>query len=241
MFERMVTYKAFYIGKFPSFEEDIEPALVFAGEQANSLGCGITVVAPTKDRFKEGLLSRLPPAVGQETPKTLSGYSSQAEPVVVACWPGAKDLDQLDALIGLKVLIVVPWDEGRIEVWRAARAAVDLLGNRPTASKPKIADSVVAQAMKDLTTSVNLSTGLHHPDDRFAAIQALRILKRHKRHIDADEIQTWAMANGWAAEDARQLGDFVRGVLAGKAYKVGPDHWRSDIMAVWKEEAASSD
>lgn len=239
MFKRTVSYKAFYVGKFPSFEEDIKPALACAAEQSGSLECGITVIAPSKDRFNEGLLSRLPSAIGRETPKTLKANSSKAEPVVLACWPSANDLDQLDGLAGLQALIVVPWDEGETEVWRTARTATDLLGARSTTPTPSIGDPIVAQAMRSLTTSVNLSTGLHHPSDRSAAIQALRILTRNGRHLDPEEIQIWAMANGWAAEDARELGEYTQGVISGKGYRVGPEHWRSDIMTIWEQQATA--
>ena len=196
MFERVVSYDAFYVGKFPSFEDDIKIGLACAATQADSIGCGITVVAPSKQQFKDfRLLSRLPASVGRETPRTLKAYLSRSEQVVLACWPTAQDLDQLDSLTGLRALIVVPWDEDELGTWSVARGAKDLLGGRPTAPEPTIADPIVARAMKDLTVRVNLATGLHHPDDRSAAIQAFRILKRNKRRVEPEEFEfgPWRM------------------------------------------------
>jgi hypothetical protein len=101
---------------------------------------------------------------------------------------------------------VVPWNEDEIDTWRRARRAVDLLGRQPIAPAPSIADPVVEAAMTSLTHMVNLSTGLHHPDDRSSAIQAFRILERNRHRIDPAEIRAWAMVNGWSAEHARASG-----------------------------------
>lgn len=93
--------------------------------------------------------------------------------------------------------------------------------------------------MTDVTTRVNLSTGLSHPDDKAAAIQALQILKRSGCRFQPQEIRTWAMANGWQAEDARKLGEYAAGVLAGKSYQTGRKQWVPDVMDRWRKEAAA--
>jgi hypothetical protein len=238
MFQRVIEYDAAYLAKFPCFEGDLAPALAWAMERAGQLGSGITVVAPTMERFKDGVLAELPAGIGRETPRTLGQVGRRAQPVVVACWPGAKDLDMLDGSPGLKALVVVPWNEEDISTWRAARGAVDLLGNRSSTTKPTISDPVVKIALTDLTTRVNLSTGLHHPDDRSAAIQALQILKRNRHQFQPDEIRIWAMANGWKADHARELSEYATGVLAGKAYRTGRQQWVSHIINRWRREAA---
>jgi len=239
MFQRVVEYEAVYLAKFPCFEGDLGQALAWAMERAGQLGSGITVVAPTRDRFRDGVLAELPAWIGRETPRTLGQIGHRAQPVLVACWPSAKDLDMLDGLPGLKALVVVPWNEGEIGTWRDARHAVDLLGHRPPTPEPTISDPVVEIAMTDVTTRVNLSTGLSHPDDRSAAIQALQILKRNGHHFQPDEIRAWAMANGWKADHARQLGEYAAGVLAGKAYRTGRQQWVSHIINRWRKEAAA--
>jgi len=237
MFERTIVYEAAYIGLFPTFEQDMVPAFAWAAEQAVQLDCGVTVVAPSKAHFRDiGLLSELPASVGKETPRTL-GRIGRTQPVVVSCWPTARDLDQLDGQPRLKALAVVPWDEDEIGTWRSARHAVDLLGREPAAPAPTITDPVVEAAMTDLTVRVNLSTGLKHPDDRSAAIQAFKILKRNRHEFNEVEIRAWAMSNGWAADDARELGEYAAGVLAGKAYRTGNQQWTSRIIITWRKDA----
>jgi hypothetical protein len=147
-------------------------------------------------------------------------------------------LQGLEWASGLKAFAVVPWDEDEIETWRQARGAVDLLGRQPVPEAPKIGDPVVEEAMRSLTRIVNLSTGVRHPRDRSMAIHAFRILKRNGHDYDPAEIRAWAMANGWAADDARELGEYAEGVQRGKAYQAGPSMHNRQIIRTWRKKAA---
>jgi hypothetical protein len=102
--------------------------------------------------------------------------------------------------------------------------------------EPTIADPV-GVAMRGLTRMVNLSIGLGHPRDRSMAIHAFRILKRNGHVLDPDEIRAWAMANGWAADDARELSEYAAGVLANKAYRARSSGWNRQIIRIWRKEA----
>ncbi len=238
MFNRVIDYQAAYIGRFPTFAEDMGPAFRWALERAGELGCRMTVVAPKRDSFSDiPLLSDLPPFIGQETPQTLKKIGHRVEPVVVACWPTAQHLEQIETVTGLKALGVVPWDEDEIDTWRSARGAVDLLGKLPASTAPSISDPVVEAAMKSLTDRVNLSTGLSHPSDRSSAIQAFKILKGNDHPFDPREIRAWAMANGWEAEDARNLSDYAERVLSGKKCRTDHPMWKSDIIEIWQDQA----
>jgi hypothetical protein len=46
------------------------------------------------------------------------------------------------------------------------------------------------------------------------------------------------MANGWAADDARELADYAAGVLEGKAYRAGPSTWRAQIIRQWRKDTS---
>ena len=47
-----------------------------------------------------------------------------------------------------------------------------------------------------------------------------------------------ALAHGWTADDAQQLGDYAEGVLAGTRYHTMPDPWGRHAINYWREEAA---
>lgn len=240
MFEQTKSYEAAYVGRFPCFEEDARPALQWAAKMAAKHTCGITVVAPTRGRFRDTpLLAALPSSVEQATPQTL-GPIPRTRPVVVAFWLTGRDLERLDSVRGIEALVVVPWQEEEITPWRKARRAVDLLGGQPVPEPPTIDDPVVREAMRSLTAGVNLSTGLGHPRDRSSAIEAFRILHRNEHRFESEEIQTWAMANGWDAEAARELGEYAAGVQAGKRYRTDARSWSPEIINIWCEQAAEA-
>jgi hypothetical protein len=237
MFPRVTEYEAAYVGIFPASEKDAGPALRWARAKAKHHSCGITAVAPTQQHFRDHpMLAGLPAAFQRATPRTLRNVP-RIRPVVVAFWPSAKDLEQLDGTPGLKALVVVPWQEEDIGTWRQARGAVDLLGRHPLPEAPGISDPVVAVALRDLTRVVNLSTGVAHPRDRSMAIHAFKILKSNGHRYDPAEIRAWAMANGWAAHDARVLSGYAAGVLAGKRYRVGSSGWNPQILHMWRKKA----
>jgi hypothetical protein len=240
MFEQTRDYDAVYVGKFPAYAEDAGPALKWAAQKAKELGSTLTIVAPTRKHFKDQL-PELPPAVRQETPQTLGRYFPHPGPVVVSFWPGIEDLEQLDSAQELKALAVVPWLEEYIDTWRAARGANDLLGTRATPEAPTLSDPVVEAALRSVTRMINVSTGLANPRDRSTAIHSFKILRRNGHTIDPGEIPAWAMANGWGAEDARELGELARGVLAGRGYRAGASPFRSDIIRVWREKGFQED
>ncbi len=194
-------------------------------------------VAPTKTHFKtDKVLSGLPGSVTQETARTLGPYPL-VEPVVIAFWPSDETLNALDEAPGLKALAVDPWEETRTAAWRAARAAVDLLGNKDSASPPAIAAPVVEQALSSLSLAVNLVTGLSSRDHRDSAIHTFRILTENGYTYDSVEIRAWAMANGWTAEGSQDLARIAVEVDEGKKHRVGPSSWSDDVIEQWRSDA----
>jgi hypothetical protein len=71
------------------------------------------------------------------------------------------------------------------------------------------------------------------------AIHAFRILKRNGHHYVPEELRAWAMSNGWAADDARELSEYAGGVLSAKAYKAGPSGCNPQVIRIWRQEASA--
>jgi hypothetical protein len=122
-------------------------------------------------------------------------------------------------------------------VWAAGVGAVDLLGEQAAAT-PTVGDLVVLGALRSLTISVNLSTGLAHPSDWDHALYIFRALRAGGHRIDGDEIERWALANGWSYRHAADVGQLARDIAAGKTKRTKSrgaprlptsatiDHWR---------------
>lgn len=213
------------------------------------------LVTPVKDQLVSGdlgeALGNVGPAlasgkaVSDPNGNTLRAATSRTFPPntwpggpVLAAWPDAKSLAKLDEHFRVQALCVIPWLYEWVEPWAAGRQAVDLLAPSQVVKVPPISDPVVEQAMKSLTIAVNLSTGLAHPSDKAAAVNTFRALKKARIGWEPAQIEPWAIANGWAAQDARALRSVAQGVLDGRRYQVDSGQWRSDIVSIWRAEAA---
>ena len=78
---------------------------------------------------------------------------------VIALWPNEKALQRLDDVSTIKALGVLTWQLDEVKTWASGVGAIDLLGEA-TLEPPSIQDPVVLGALRSLTNSVNLSTGL---------------------------------------------------------------------------------
>jgi hypothetical protein len=157
---------------------------------------------------------------------------------VLAFWPTEEILAKVERSLRATAICAVPWsEEDRIEDWARAARAIDL--SHPDGAPlegSSIEDPVVEVALRSLTTSVNLGTGLHHPSDRTMAIETFRTLRRGGHTWDPDAIQGWARANGWDLDGARQLYEYAAGVQQGKRYRT-LHGLRPEVLEMWRSDA----
>jgi hypothetical protein len=242
---------AFVVGRDTGRTREVQIGLVWLFETD---GGDRTVIAPVKGNFVSGHLAEAlgdaGPVLGRGgtaadgqgrrirgvTQRTFHRTPWRGGPVLVL-WPDAKALASVDADFRVSAICVVPWSYDEVATWAAGRQAVDLLARENKPERPTIRNPVVAEAMSSLTTRVNLSTGLGHPSDRAAAVNAFRVLKRAHYRWTPDEIEAWALGNGWSADGAAELRGVAAGVLSGRRYQVERAGWSDNIVELWKERA----
>jgi uncharacterized protein (DUF2267 family) len=153
-------------------------------------------------------------------------------------YPNKKLLDVVDSLFGVTHVLVIPWTLKEIQYWIDTWNAYEL-GTQPAKpTKRLVSNPVVEEALKDLTATVNVSTGLSHPLDRASAIDLFRKLKAAGEHFDPEEVRAWLVAEGnWNPEDADDVANVAKGIIEGKRFKETRSRWRNDIVNIWKEEA----
>jgi hypothetical protein len=156
--------------------------------------------------------------------------------VIIAVYPTKKMLDQIDTATSAPAVIVVPWIMEQVAEWRKTWNP-HVLGQTPTPPERLIESRLVEEALKMLTRTVNLRTGLSHPSDREAAVQILRLLYQNGEVYDPHSIRAWALRNGWDPEGADQLREVAQAILDRRRIRQGPQYWRADIMAVLRKRA----
>ena len=102
-------------------------------------------------------------------------------------------------------------------------------GNLQTESRKNMA-TIVEEAIKILSETVNVSTGLSHPNDMNKAKELFGILHGKGEILLKPEIESAALSHGWNQADADELGSLGQQIGEGKKPRIkdGP-WWQSDI------------
>ncbi len=159
---------------------------------------------------------------------------------VLAVYPTKKLLDKIDNMRGVTDVLVIPWSfqeiQYWIENWQASELGVS--GNAPI--EQSFSDPVVEEALKDLTSRVNLSTGITHPMDKAATADLFRKLKAAKIAYEPTEIRAWLVRHGWKNDDADAVKVIAEKISQGRPVRSAEGGWVDDIVNDWRKRAAKS-
>ena len=122
--------------------------------------------------------------------------------VAVAFYVSAEDMIKLDAL-HLQALIYVPWLETEGVAW-ASKWNAETHGAQTIGGAIDLPQEVI-KALEGLTAFVNRSTGLSHPSDKKHAKDVFSKLAVSSLKWAPEEIEKWAVRNGWRPDDASDL------------------------------------
>lgn len=90
--------------------------------------------------------------------------------------------------------------------------------------------AIINEAIKTLSGSVNITTGLNHPNDMNKARELFKILHDMGEVILKSDVASAALAKGWSSDDADELGSLAQQIGEGKKPRVtGGPWWAADI------------
>ncbi len=198
------------------------------------------VIVPVQDSVGHSpVLQQIASAFRTESSRTFKKRHWSGGPVL-AVWPSQDVLDEVDNWRQATAVCVVQWTPDQAGEWLRGHSAQDISDSAESYSAPEIADPVVLVAMEDLTTLINMSTGLIHPSDRAMAVLIEHMLHRKGHRIDPAELYRWAIANSWRPEGATDLREIAERVLDGRRFRVGSRFRISaDAYKRWVAEAKS--
>jgi len=157
---------------------------------------------------------------------------------VLAAYPTKKLLDMLDEMYGISEILVVPWRLAEVQYWIDMWAPLDIRSSQQAPRAISIKNPVVVEALKTLTRTVNLSTGISHPSDRRATIDLFRRLQETGERFDPSEVRAWLVSQGgWRSQDADEVESVAKSILAGKRLKDSGRFWADDIVEQWRARA----
>ncbi|SFI37670.1 hypothetical protein SAMN04515618_12024 [Collimonas sp. OK307] len=88
--------------------------------------------------------------------------------------------------------------------------------------------AIINEAIKTLTSAVNLSTGLNHPNDMNKARDLFKILHDKGEIILKSDVVSAALANHWNNDDADELGSLAQQIGEGKNPRITDGPWWAD-------------
>ncbi len=93
---------------------------------------------------------------------------------------------------------------------------------------------LVLEALKSLTTRVNLPTGLTNYSDESAAKEIFKLLYKEGEQL------LWVSENAWKTKYAQQLGELSEKIgRGGRVVVRNKNQWREDIIAQLKIRASN--
>ncbi len=99
---------------------------------------------------------------------------------------------------------------------------------------------LIEKALEAITARTNISTGLAHPNDMNAAKEMFVRLHREGEILLSNEIESWAIENGWKPSDAAELGSLGQQIGMGKQPRIERECWREDILEQFRSEIEES-
>jgi hypothetical protein len=154
---------------------------------------------------------------------------------ILAIYGGQKLLDAVDALDGTADVLCIPWSRAEAQAWIDTWGAVEL--GQPTASgsPPSQLPEVVNDALSQLTSSVNLATGIVHSSDKQQAIETLETLFHNHVTVDPERIRQELLLLGWKPDGAQGVKKLAEMIWAGRHPRGSTGRASDDLWQYWRK------
>ncbi|MCB2176458.1 MAG: hypothetical protein KQH57_11665 [Actinomycetales bacterium] len=216
-----------------------ERAITWVLERTRELGGVPLVYAPGRRNIDQNpRLSAFAKGATSATWKTLHSAPWPGG-VVLAAWPDAQHLAEIDEHPRTRGLCVMTWLPKDVEPWAAATGAHQLSPGAPAVHPAQLTDRVVEQGLLTLTALVNHANALSGSLDHRDAVNVLRTLHEGGHVLDPDEIYAWALAYGWLARGAERLRDLAERIHDGQRPRADRTALRADALQRWRAAAQS--
>lgn len=168
-----------------------------------------------------------------ETIKTYSEYSNFVD-IVICFGFDTKDLCKLEDYRSARYIIAIPWVKSFTEEWIRTRNAINIDTNTSTT----IAEPTepVKKALSDLTTGINMSTGISHPMDNELAKTYIRALHKYEQVIDSSIVEAYLVNSlKWETRYAQEIKKLIDTLNEGRTFKGGAKTGLQNYYKHWKK------
>ena len=168
------------------------------------------------------------------------GHPSGRGPVLMA-WADMRDIGELVRFSsGITGLCVISWNKEKLRPWVVATEPEILGDGSAWHDVGASLHPVLLEALKSLTQTVNHNNTISAGFEKDQVVGVLLALNKAGIPMDADQVQGWALANGWSGSNPQRLAKYVEDIRAGKRPR-SRSVIRPDYIERLKQRASAAD
>lgn len=247
----MTEIERYYIKTEGNDDKAYKEAMFFACELVKNGMNASTVILLAKAKGSVGWLDRLfgsvivkklfngtkfencKPTFLIQTLKTYSSFSASND-IVITMGLDAEEIMKIDDYKDVKVIIAIPWLLEFTDKWIKTWSPTELRTNKKPESFPD-PNPVVKTALQELSSVINMSTGIHHSSDNNRAKTYIRALYKYSE-LNGDVVKSYLMRElRWDSDDANDMKKLIDIINDGRHFKGGDKTFLKNHIKRWQE------
>lgn len=167
-------------------------------------------------------------------------YFSGNHDLVLAFGMDKEDLEVLDDYYGIEYIVAIPWLKDKTAPWIERWNVREITGKQYDKNVSEVSD-IVKVAMTELSSVINMSTGISHPSDNNRAKTYIRALYKYEPELDAEAVVSYLVTGlGWTSSHANDVGKLITTLNEGRYFRGGEKTGLQDYYKRWKEKVKSA-
>lgn len=226
--------------------------LVKQNKDVNRIVCYIHTKSNTgyfEPFFEDGLVKKLlagnvrvepfpvPLSIETKTTYSKNKYYSQNKDLVLAFGMDLDDLEVLDDYDGVQYIVAIPWLKDKTMPWVTRWNAEEITGKKDESVDTGVSE-IVKIAFTELSSCINMSTGISSPFDNERAKTYVRALHKYEPDLDSEKVVSFLVTElGWTTAHANVVGKLITTLNEGRYFRGGEKTGLQLHYKHWKEKA----
>ena len=167
---------------------------------------------------------------------TKNKYYSSNKDLVLAFGMDLEDLEELDDYRSVKCIVAIPWLKEKTMPWVNRWNSKEITGKKNEDVEADVSD-VVKVAFSELSSCINMTTGISHPSDNSRAKTYVRALFKYEPELNPEKVVSYLVTElGWSTAHANDIGKLITTLNNGRYYVGGEKTGLQNYYKRWKEK-----